>query len=130
LQEQGKFYLGRVADVTGLFSIPGVFQQLTRFASIHVTALPSSSVEATCHLRVESVERFSGDVTKVKDELDSAAAGDLVLVACHNEAEKKRLGDVLAAGQLAQSERLRLVIGQVHAGFRFLPGPSLGDGAT
>src|SRR5207248_716082 len=72
LHEQGKFYLERVADVTGLFSIAGVFQQLTRFPSIHVTALPSSSVEATCHLRVESVERFSGDVTKVKDELDSA----------------------------------------------------------
>lgn len=122
LQEQGKIYLERVADITGLFSIPGVLQQLTQFPSIHVTALPSSSMEATCHLRVESVERFSGDVTKVKDELDSAAAADLVLVACHNEAEKKRLGDVLAAGQLAQSGRLRLVVGHVHSGFRLVLG--------
>jgi transcription-repair coupling factor (superfamily II helicase) len=120
LEEQGRFYLERVPDVTGLFSIAGVFQQLTGFPSIHVTALPSSSMEATCHLRVESVERFSGDVTKVKDELDSAAARDLVMIACHNDAEKKRLGDVLAAGQLAQSGRLRLVVGHVTSGFRLV----------
>src|SRR5262249_40456518 len=120
LEEQGKFYLERVPDGTGLFAIPGVFQQLTQFPSIHVTALPTSSVDATCHLRVESVDRFSGEVTKVKDELDSAAASDLVVIACHNDAEKKRLGDVLASGQLAQQGRLRLVVGHVQSGFRLV----------
>src|SRR5204863_273266 len=45
---------------------------------------------------------------------------DRVLIACHNEAERKRLGDVLAAGQLAQSDRLRLVTGRVRAGFRMV----------
>jgi len=120
LEEQGKHFFERVTDVTGLFTIPGVFQQLVRFPSIHVTGLPSSSMETTCHLHVESVERFSGDVTKVKDELDGAASDDLVMVACHNDAEKKRLGDVLAGSQLAQTDRLRLVVGHVHAGFRLL----------
>ena len=126
LQEQGKYYLERVPDSTGLFSIPGVFQLLTQCPSVYLSALPASSAETTCHLRVESVERFSGDVTKVKDELDSAAAGDLVLIACHNEAEKKRLGDVLASGQLAQSGRLHLVVGHVGSGFRLL---SVANGA-
>jgi transcription-repair coupling factor (superfamily II helicase) len=120
LQEQGKHYLERMVDPRGLFSVPGAFQQLLRFASIRVSALPSPSVEATCHLRVESVERFSGDVTRVRDELDSVAAGDRVLVACHNEAEVKRLTEVLAAGQLAQSGRLRVVTGRVRAGFRMV----------
>src|SRR5262249_11452002 len=103
LHEQGKLYLERVADPRGLFSTEGVFQQLWRFPSIQVTALPSPSVEVTCHLRVESVERFSGDVSRVRDELDSIAAADRVLIACHNEAECNRLGEVLAAGKLAQS---------------------------
>ncbi len=120
LEEQAKHYLERVPDFRGLFSIPGVFQQLIRFPSVALSALPSSSVEETCHLRVESVERFSGDVAKVREELDTAAANDFVLVACHNEAEKKRLGEVLAAGHLAQSGRLRLVVGHVHAGFRLV----------
>jgi transcription-repair coupling factor (superfamily II helicase) len=120
LQEQGKHYLERVADLTGLFSAPGVFQQLLRFPSVKVSALPSPSVEAACHLRVESVERFSGDVTKVRDELDALSESDEVLIACHNEAERKRLGEVLATGRLAQSGRLHLVVGRVQAGFRLL----------
>ena len=120
LQEQGRHYLQRVADQTGLFAIEGVFQQLVKFANIRFSSLPAPSVEATCHLRVESVERFSGEVGKLRDELDTAAGGDRVLIACHNEAEQKRLGEVLSAGQLAQSDRLRLVAGRVRAGFRMV----------
>ncbi len=120
LQEQGKHYLERVADARGMFSLPGVFRQLMQFPSVQVSALPAPSVEATCHLRVESVERFSGDVSKLRDELDAAAVGDRVLIACHNDAERKRLTEVLAAGQLAQSDRLRLVTGRVRAGFRMV----------
>jgi transcription-repair coupling factor (superfamily II helicase) len=120
LQEQGKHFLERIADVRGLFSVQGVLKQLVRFPSVRVSALPSPSIEAICHLRVESVERFSGNVTKLRDELDGAAAGDHVLIACHNEAESKRLRDVLAGGRLAESHRLRLVVGQVRAGFRMV----------
>jgi transcription-repair coupling factor (superfamily II helicase) len=120
LHEQGKHYLERVADPRGLFSIPGVFQQLLRFPSVRVSAFPVASVEAVCHLRVESIERFSGNVTKLREELDSIAAADRVLIACHNDAERKRLGEVLASGRLAESDRLRLVTGRVRAGFRIV----------
>ena len=105
LEEQGKFYIERVPSVEGLFSVPAVFKQLIQFPSIRLSALPASSMETTCHLHVESVERFSGDVTKVRDELDATAANDVVLIACHNDAEKKRLGDVLSQGKLAQDGR-------------------------
>ncbi len=120
LYEQGKHYHERVTDATGLFSVEGVFQQLWRYPSVKVSALPSPTVEASCHLHVESVERFSGDVARVRDDLDTAAANDHVLIACHNDAECKRLSEVLASGQLAQSERLKLVVGHVRAGFRLL----------
>ncbi len=120
LAEQAKFYLERVPDVSGLFSTKAVFQQLTKFPSVHLSSLPTTSNESICHLRVESVERFSGDVTKVREELDSAAAHDFVVIACHNDAEKKRLGDVLAESTLAKAGRLRLVLGHVHQGFRLV----------
>lgn len=126
LEEQGKHYVERVSDLTGLFSIPGVFQQLIRFPSVYVMGLPSASMESTCHLHVESVERFSGDVTKLREELDRVAPDDIVLIACHNEAEQKRLGEVLNTGQLAQSDRLRLPLGQVRAGFRIVGGVERG----
>jgi transcription-repair coupling factor (superfamily II helicase) len=136
LHEQGKHYLERVADARGLFSVPGVFKQLLRFPSITVTALPAGSVEATCHLRVESVERFSGDVTKLRDELAQATAGDRLLIACHNEAERKRLAEILAADGDPAARRhgeappngaaarpgvvATLVLGRVRAGFRMV----------
>jgi transcription-repair coupling factor (superfamily II helicase) len=130
LQEQGTHYHERVSDPTGLFSLQGVFQQLVRFPSVKISALPSPTVEASCSLRVESVERFSGEVAKIRDELDAVAANDTVLIACPNEAECKRLGEVLATGRLAQSDRLRLVTGRVRAGFRLLlatPAPATVD---
>jgi transcription-repair coupling factor (superfamily II helicase) len=120
LQEQGKLYLERVGDAPGLFSVAGVFQQLFQFPSVNITALPRPSVEATLHLAVESVERFRGDVKSVGDELDTVAASDRVLIACQNEAECKRLGEVLATSRVAQSDQLRLVTGQVRAGFRLV----------
>ena len=66
--------------------------------------MPSPGADAACHLRVESVERFSGDVAKVRDELDGIAAGDRALIACHNEAEQHRLGEIHSAFQNAIRE--------------------------
>ena len=120
LQEQGRFFLETVADFTGLFNVQGVFSQLLKFPNVTVSAMPRPSVETVVHLRVESVERFSGNVTRVRDELDAVAPRDRVFIACHNEAEVHRLQQVLEAGKLADSHRLQLVTGSVRAGFRMV----------
>ncbi len=78
--------------------------------------IAESVVETTYHLHVESVERFSGEVGKVRDELDSMAVHDQVFVACHNEAECKRLAKCSAKDSLRCSGRLHLVLGRVRAG--------------
>ena len=116
LSEQGNHFFERVADATGLFTVHGAFAQLMQHPTVTVTAMPKSSVEATAHLRVESVERFSGNVQRVRDELDAIADTDRVLIACQSEAEVHRLTDVLKAGRLAESNRLKLVTGHVRAG--------------
>jgi transcription-repair coupling factor (superfamily II helicase) len=120
LHEQGKFFLEAVASVEGLFTVEGTFKQLIGRPNVTITAMPRPGIEAAAHLRVESVERFSGNVNRVRDELDLIARADRVLIACHNEAEVHRLTDVLAAGKLAQSDRLKLVTGSVRAGFRIV----------
>ncbi len=120
LHEQGRHFLDRTGDRVGLFSIAGTLQHLLKFPSVTVSALPASSVETTWHLRVESVERFSGNVARIRDELDQVAATERVLIACHNDAECKRLTEVLSAGRLAQTDRLRLVKGHVHRGYRLV----------
>jgi len=120
LDEQGRQYLQRATALNRLVAVENVFKRLLRFPTISVSALPGASVETICHLRVESVERFSGDVKQLRDELDTVAAADHVVIACHNEAELKRLSEVLAAGQVNASDRLRLVTGHVGEGFRIV----------
>ena len=122
LKEQAKLFWERVGDTTGLFTAEGAFANLLKLPNVVVSALPRPSVEASVHLRVESVERFSGDVRRVRDELDAVAAADgaEVLIACQSEAECHRLTDVLKAGRLAESDRLRLTTGHVRAGFRLV----------
>ena len=111
LREEGRHYLGRLDDTRGLYSVESTFERLIRFPSIAVSALAPESLEATCHLRIESVERFSGELTRVKAELDSAAAGDRVLIACHNAAEVERLGEVFSDTVLSQQGRLHRALG-------------------
>ena len=125
LREEGRNYLGRADDPRGLFTVESTFARLVQRPSITLSTLAADSLETTCHLRIESVERFSGELTKVKAELDGAAAGDRVLIACHNEAEVERLGEVFAETELAQSGRLALTVGRIRAGFHMIDAGTL-----
>ncbi|QJW95832.1 transcription-repair coupling factor [Frigoriglobus tundricola] len=124
LKDQAKHFLERVATADGLFTPEAAFASLMKLPNVVISALPRPSVEASVHLRVESVERFSGSVHRVRDELDLVASGTSaqVLIACQSEAEVHRLTEVLKAGKLAESHRLQLVTGHVRAGFRLVTG--------
>ena len=75
LREEGRHYLGRVDDRKGLFTVESTFARLIKHPSIALSTLSADSLEATCHLRIESIERFSGELNKVKAELDAASGG-------------------------------------------------------
>jgi transcription-repair coupling factor (superfamily II helicase) len=120
LREQGQQYLNRLEDARKLFSVEETWKRLVSHPTVVISNLPYSSVETTCSLHVESIERFSGDVTKVRDELDRTATSEEILIACHNEAEAKRLREILADGQAAKENRLHLCIGRLSAGFRWV----------
>src|SRR6185295_10582409 len=77
LEEEGRHYLDRLDRPQDFHSISTTMRQVVQFPSVAVAGIPAGSMETTCHLQIESVERFSGDVGKVRDELDSAmGAGD------------------------------------------------------
>ena len=125
LREEAKHYLGRTEDPRGLFTAESTLARLVKFPSITLATLSSASLEATCHLRIESIERFSGELSKVKAELDSASGGDRVLIACHNAGEIERLREVFAATEIAQNGRLDLAVGRVRAGFHLIDARTL-----
>ncbi|HEY2784574.1 MAG TPA: transcription-repair coupling factor [Fimbriiglobus sp.] len=120
LKDQGRHFFDRIGDPVGLFPVAGVFANLLKWPTVAVASLPRPTVEAAVHLKVESVERFSGNVLKVKDELDAVAGTDRVLIACQTDAEVHRLTEVLKTGNLSQAHRLTLVTGHVRAGFRLV----------
>ncbi|MBL8824668.1 MAG: transcription-repair coupling factor [Planctomycetia bacterium] len=102
LREQAKVFLERVDDIKGLFSIDATFKHLIAHPSVHITALPTISAEATCHLQIESVERFSGDAAKVKEEL-ATLSGEIV-IACPSKGEQQRLSELLNAASTAPTK--------------------------
>jgi transcription-repair coupling factor (superfamily II helicase) len=120
LAEQGRHYLNRLDDIRGCFNVDASLKHMLQFPSIYVSSIAAESLEATCHLRIESIERFSGELGRVKQELDDAARSDEVLIACHNEAEMRRLVDVFSESEVARADRLHFDIGSVRAGFRIV----------
>lgn len=118
--EQGKFYLETVTDTKGLFSPDRSLAHLMNFGTVSLSALPQMSLESIVHFPIESIERFSGNVHRVREELDAVGQNSQVLIACDTDAEIQRLQDVLKAGQLATSNRLQLVQGSVRSGFRWI----------
>ncbi len=125
LEEEGRRYLERLERPQDVHSVTTTMRQITRFPSITAAGVPAGSLETTCHLGIESVERFSGDIGKVRDELDASmgaddAAGQAVFIVCQTEAESERLREIFAATRLAAAGRLHYPIGRLKAGFRLV----------
>jgi transcription-repair coupling factor (superfamily II helicase) len=98
LEDEGQKYWNRVDRPHEYFTVQEVFEKAYRFPTATAESIATGSLETTCHLPFESVERFSGDVTRVRLELESAAAGQDVFIVCQTEAEAKRLQEVFETG--------------------------------
>ena len=132
LEEEGKHYHRRLEHPEDYFATSTTMAEAYKFPSVTASGVPSGSYEATAHLQFESVEQFSGDVARVRGELESAAAGQHVYLVCDTDAEVERLGEVFRETKLAQEGRLHYVRGRLAHGFRVLnvfplaPSPSRG----
>ncbi len=121
LVSEGRHYLERLDEPRGLFQVPEVLSRLTEFPSVTVAALSGASVETTCHLQVESIERFAGPRSEVFEELAGILSPlERVLIACHNEGEQERLSELLANEPENLQQRVALCIGTVTSGFRLV----------
>ncbi len=121
LESEGRQYLERIERPQGFHSVADVIRRAVQFPSVTASAIATGSLEATCRLPIESVERFSGHIDKVREELDDAGRGQEVFLICQTEAEVRRLGEVFAGTQLAGDGRLHFSIGALQSGFRLVP---------
>jgi transcription-repair coupling factor (superfamily II helicase) len=121
LQEQGRVFLERSTDVRGLLHPEAALAHLLKLPYVAISTLPAGGDgNFVCHLHVTSVERFSGDINKLRDELTAVAGGDAVIVACGTEAEQHRMQTLLGDSEeaLPVGSRLNFWLGHIRDGFR------------
>ena len=66
LAEEGKFYLERMDKPQAFHAVRPTMEEIYKFPSVTASGVPSGSMETTVHLEFESVERFSGEIAKVR----------------------------------------------------------------
>jgi len=120
LQEEGRYYHQRLERPEDCFATSTVLGEIYQFPSVTASGIPAGSFETTAHLQFESIERFSGDVHRVRDELETAAAGQCVYLVAETEAEAQRLAELFGDTQLQTQGRLQLVLGRLSHGFRIV----------
>jgi transcription-repair coupling factor (superfamily II helicase) len=118
LHEEGSSYLRHAEQPQLLHGISDVFRETSRFATASISALAVADSGIICHLPIESVERFSGDIGRVREELDTLGEGSEVIVVATTDAEQERLNELLQTTVLASKGKLRYVVGNLNAGFR------------
>jgi transcription-repair coupling factor (superfamily II helicase) len=121
MHEEGKHFIERLERPQDVHSVRQVIQQVTKFPSVTASGVADGSLETTCHLQIESVERFSGDVNRVRDELDLISVGHEVLIVCQTDAEIKRLKEIFDGTRLASGGHLHFPTGRLSSGFRITP---------
>ena len=117
-EEEAKAYLQRLERPQELHSFPEVMQRTGRFAVATAYGLARGSLGARCRLQIESVERFSGEIDRVRTELDQVGEGHEVFLVSQTEAEIERLAELLRTTQLAAAGRLHFPLGTLREGFR------------
>lgn len=118
IAEQAREYARRLAGSTQLHGLPAVLQHFEPFSQACAAGLIQDAVGALCQLQIESVERFSGEIGRVRDELDAMGQGHEVFVVASTDAEVERLGELLGSTHLAARGSLHFPLGTLRQGFR------------
>ncbi|QDU08188.1 transcription-repair coupling factor [Gimesia aquarii] len=122
LIEEGKRYLERLENPRGLFSVPATLSRCTDFPSVTIAPISAESTEVSCHLQIESIERFTRAKSEMIEELNSiTGVQDRILICCHNQGEEDRLQEILGESDLDITDRITTCIGNLALGFRIVP---------
>lgn len=120
IEEVGKRYLERLENPRSLHTVPGVMRACQRFGMATASSIARGELGVVCRLGIESVERFSGEIGRVKQELDNVGEGQDVIVVSSRDAEIARLNELFAQTGVAAKNHLHFAIGQLRQGFRLV----------
>ncbi len=120
IQQEGRQFLERHENPERYHSTQHVLARVQTFPTATAAAVARGSLGATTRLPVESVERFSGEISRVRSELESAAGEQDVFILCQTDGEVARLKEIFADSELAVRGRLHFPLGRLKSGFRLI----------
>jgi transcription-repair coupling factor (superfamily II helicase) len=120
IQAEGRHFLELSEQPQNCFGLQELMQRSTRFGCVFAAGLATGQQGVVRRLQIESVERFSGEIGRVRQELDQVSNGHQVFLVGETEAEIKRLGEILTSTQVAAAQRLHFVVGRLRTGFRLV----------
>lgn len=120
IESNASEFLKRVSHPSDFHSHTKIVERLAPLSNATASSLSAGTLGATCHLRIESVERFSGELEEIRNELDRVCQDHDVYVVARVEGEVERLREILRSTQLAAHGRMHVPVGSVHQGFRLV----------
>ena len=118
VREEGKRFLELCDDPQSLHSVATIERQLFALGVATASEISAGKAAVSCALRVESVDRFSGEFGRVRQELDQIGAGHDAYIVARTDAEITRLSEILEETELWKAGRVQFVVGNLREGFR------------
>ncbi len=101
-------------------SFPALLKQCQDYPCLWLHALPVSKEKDHYNFEIKSLQRFSSLLGNLPNELANLRKNNNeVIIFCHNQAEEKRLKDVLDKASLGKDRGIRLLLGGLTKGFQF-----------
>ncbi|MCS7160704.1 MAG: CarD family transcriptional regulator, partial [Gemmatales bacterium] len=103
IDEQARHYWERATEFRGLMPPAELMKRLQKLRPMHLTAWPSGHDARTISVPIKSVERFSGELGCIREEVCQTAARADLWIVCSSEAEQKRLAQLLGVLEITAS---------------------------
>jgi transcription-repair coupling factor (superfamily II helicase) len=119
--EMGRSFVSRLASPVGIYEYDGLVRQRAEFKRLDIWSFAASAGDAPrATFHVETVQRFSGKVDRVRGELTEIAAESDIWILCDNDGERQRLDELIAELPDEVRRRIHTTIGPLSEGFNLI----------
>jgi len=127
--ELGRSFVARLASPVGIYEYDGLVRQRAAFPRLDLWSFAAAGEQhARFTFRVESVQRFSGKVDRVRDELVQLAGENRIWIFCDNQGERQRLDELIREMPEAVRGNLQTCLGPLNEGFRLVDAATVAVG--
>ena len=118
LDQRARAFIQQSPDPESLFSWDTARSQYSDFPLASIERMSTSAADNLLKLPFESLEKFSGDYTEIREELDRVAEDCQVHIIVRSKGEIPRIQEILKTTLCNQEQRIAMTEGFLHEGFK------------